>query len=718
MSEESLFSPSWYRVARLRPRLRGHARIHRHFYRGQLWYVVQDHVSGRFHRFSPAAYVVIGLMDGRHTLEEIWQQAAARLGDEVPGQDEVIQLLTSLHRADLLQSDILPCAEELQERDRKRRRKERLQGLKNPLAIRIPLLDPDRLLSLFMPLVRPLFSPAGFFLWLLAVGAALLAAVGHWQELSGNLSDRILAMENLALLTLAFVVVKACHELGHGFAVKRWGGEVHEMGIMLLVLMPVPYVDASAAAAFAEKGRRMVVGAAGIMVELLIAALALAVWLHAEPGAVRALAFNVMFVAGVSTLIFNGNPLLRFDGYYVLADFLEIPNLGLRANQYLGYLIQKHLFRLKEARSPVSARGEAPWLLFYAIASFCYRMVVMIGIALFVAGQYFTLGLLLAAWSLLQAVVLPLGRQLAFLFSSPALRGRRVFAMGASAVLLALAAGLLGLVPAPYGTRAEGVLWVPEDARVHAGVDCRLLEVVAAADSLVERGQVLLRCEAPELAAQAAVVAAQLAELQARYALEIMDDRVTAQLTREEMRRLEATAARLRARLAELEIRSPARGLFVLDRPEDLPGRYVRQGEALGYVLEPDAPLIARVVVDQDGVELVQRSQRIEARLAERLDQVLPAHLVRAVPEASDSLPSAALSLEGGGLFAAQGGEGAGQALRTLQKLFQVDVELQAAQPPQAVGGRVYVLFRQDPLPLARQWYRSARQLFLSRLGI
>ena len=137
--------------------------------------------------------------------------------------------------------------------------------------------------------------------------------------------------------------MKALHECGHGFATKVLGGEVHEAGIILLALMPVPYVDASAASAFRSKGQRVLVGAGGMLVELFLASLALFVWLLVEPGPVRAVAWNVMLIGGVSTLVFNANPLLRFDGYYILADAIDIPNLGSRANAWLGWTAERHL---------------------------------------------------------------------------------------------------------------------------------------------------------------------------------------------------------------------------------------------------------------------------------------------------------------------------------------------------------------------------------------
>ena len=158
----------------------------------------------------------------------------------------------------------------------------------------------------------------------------------NWPELSMNTSDRVLALENIFLMALVYPVVKLIHEFGHAYVLKKWGAEVHEMGIMFLVFFPVHYVEASESISFSSKYQRMLVGAIGVMVELFLAASAMILWANIEPGVVRTLAFNTMIVAGVSTLLFNGNPLLKFDAYYVLSDYLEIPNLASKANAYWG----------------------------------------------------------------------------------------------------------------------------------------------------------------------------------------------------------------------------------------------------------------------------------------------------------------------------------------------------------------------------------------------
>jgi len=716
MSNTSLFSPSWYRVASLHPRLQSHAQIHRHFYRGQLWYVVQNHSTGRFHRFSPEAYFFIGLMDGKLSLNEIWELAAQRMGDDIPTQEEVINLLAQLHRADVLQSDSMPATEELQLRDSAQLRRKRLQTLRSPLAIRIPLLDPEKLLHGLTPLIAPLFSGFGFVLWLVTVGWAALLAAGNWSALTDNISDRVLAMDNLLLLWITFPFVKALHELGHGFAVKRWGGEVHEMGIMFLVFMPVPYVDASAASAFQNKSQRMVVGAAGMLVEMLIAGLAMLLWLNVEPGIVRALAFNVMLIAGVSTVLFNGNPLLRLDGYYILMDWLEMPNLGARANQYLGYLIQRYAFNLGNAQSPVSAAGEQGWLVFYSIASFCYRMFIFVTIAWFIAGEYFVIGVLLAIWAAATTLVYPFLKQLWFLFSSPKLSKHRGRALLISGAFAASVAAIFMLIPLPSGSVVEGVIWAPEKSLVRANTAGMITRLVTQSDQAVAVSDILVECQDPDLPAEVRVLKAQLIELQARYDAEILTDKTQAQITRQDIDHVNGMLVRAEERLQDLIVRSPTDGVFVVSNPQDMPGRFVRRGEVIGYVLDY-AAITARIIVAQEDVDLVRKHVRdIEVRMADRLTVTIPASLQREVPAATDELPSQVLSVAGGGSIATRPNEeGANIALR---KLFQFDIKLHTTIPISNIGERVYVRLLREPEPLAIQWFRVGRQLFLTKFNV
>lgn len=712
----SLFSPSWYRVAGLTPRLRSHARIHRHRYRGQTWYVLQDRATERFHRFSPAGYSLIGLMDGRRTVQEIWELAAGRLGDEAPTQDEMITLLGQLHGADVLQCDVPPDTAELLERRQRQQRQSWLGNLFSLFAWRIPLFDPERLLERLLPAVRPLFGWPGGALWLAVVGPALALAAAHWTDLTHDVTDRILAPQNLVLLWFLFPVLKTAHEFGHAFAAKAFGGEVHDMGVMILVLTPVPYVDASAAWAFGERWRRVAVGLAGMAVETFLAALALFLWLSVEPGTVRTLAYNAIFLAGISTVVFNANPLLRFDGYYVLGDLLEIPNLRARSTAYVRFLCERYLLGSREAQPPEATAGERAWFVFYATAAFCYRIVVVAAILLFIAGKFFLVGMLLAAGATILWVAVPAAKGVTFLLTHPRLRAVRSRAVGVTAILAGGLAAVLALVPIPLRTQAEGVVWIPEESLVRAGVEGFVDRVAARPGSRVRRGEVLIVCADPALATEVRVLEARLRELEARYAGHRPQDRVKAQIINEELGVVAERLARARGRDADLTIRSQADGTFVLPLAENLPGRLVRQGELLAYVLNLET-ITVRTVVRQDDIDLVRhRTQRVDVRLAERLAETLPAAVRHILPGASDQLPSQALGSQGGGQLGTDPSDALGAT--AIERVFQVDLALPTNGGASHAGGRVYVRFHHGWEPLLAQGYRRVRQLFLSRFHV
>jgi putative peptide zinc metalloprotease protein len=710
-----LHSSSWYRVAQLRPRLRAHARIHRHHYRGQLWYVLEDRISHKMHRFNPIAHYVIGLLDGKRTVQEIWDSATERFGDDAPNQDEVIRLLGQLHAAEVLQSEAMPDLAELARRARRGRKKTWLQNLLSPLAIRIPLIDPDRALERWLPWYRPWFGWIGVLLWCAVVTAGAVQAGAHWADLTEDVASRVLAPENLLLLLLIFPLVKLLHEFGHACAVKAWGGEVHEMGVMLLVLMPIPYVDASAASAFRETHRRLVVGAAGMIVEVFVASLAMLLWINMEPGLTRAVLYNVMLIAGISTVVFNANPLLRYDGYYILADLVQIPNLRVRANQYLAHLVEHRLIGVSNVDSNAE-EGERAWLAFYAVASFLYRTFVMCAIALFIAAEYFILGVLLALWALATSFALPLLKGLGYLLMHQRLRRRRPRALAVTAA----AGGALYLaffvVPVPLWSNADGVIALPEESHLRAGADGFVRRVAAEPGSTVKRGTLLVESEDPLLQLKVRMLEAQLRLLEARANAERVESRVKWALTLEEVSAVLAELEQARRRSAELDIVAAANGTFVLTKAAvDLPERFLRRGEPVGYVL-PAGKASARVLVSQDQVDLVRsRTERVEVKLAGRLYDTFEAAIRREVPAASNRVTNLALSSAGGG--SAPLDPRATKEPRTLDAWFEFEIEMPATSTL-VLGEHVYVRFEHGTEPLAPRIYRSMRQLFMRQFTV
>src|SRR5687767_7474933 len=320
------FSESWYRVKDLRARLRPSAQISRQYYRGERWYVVRDPAGNQYHRLSDPAYRFVGLLNGQRTVGEAWDLAGGQLADDAPTQPEVIQILSHLYSANLIDADVTPDAAVLLRRHKKLTQRKMQGRLMNILFPRIPLWDPDRFLRTWMPIVRLGFSKIGAIIWLALVVFAIARLAPEWHTIAKAAQDSV-RPHNWLWLWAVFVVIKLIHELGHAFACRRFGGECHELGIMFLVFIPTPYVDASTAWSFPNKWHRIFVGAAGMIVELFFAALCTFFWVSTrDPYSVPAqLAFNAMLVASVTTVIFNANPLLRYDGYYILSDWLEIP---------------------------------------------------------------------------------------------------------------------------------------------------------------------------------------------------------------------------------------------------------------------------------------------------------------------------------------------------------------------------------------------------------
>ena len=657
------------------------------------------------------------MMDGRRTIQEIWENLSTRIDDveEQPTQDETIQLLTQLHHADLLHGDLLPDMRELSERSRKRSRREVLMRVMNPLALRIPLFDPDRFLELTTPMVRLIFSRVGFAVWLVVVGFGILLAVRHLEALANDAVAMAFTGQNLLLMAVTYIVIKSIHEFGHGYATKVWGGEVHEIGIMILVLMPVPYIDASSASAFSQKWRRALVASAGIMTEALLAALAIVFWVLAEPGLARTIAFNVILIGGVSTILFNGNPLLRFDGYYALCDVLEIPNLGTRANRYFLYLVRREVLGVRGEDSPVTAQGEAGWFFVYSVSAFFYRLFIMVTICLFIATQLFFLGVILALFALFYSIVWPVIKGIRYFATHAGLRGHRARGLGIFSAGIAMISAFALYLPLPYSTMSQGVVQLPESSFVRAqgngfvrAINVRPGQVVSEGTSLIEMQDVVLH---GRLNAQRKV----LAEVTARKREAEVSDRVQARLLAEQIRHAEADIASTERQLRELTIHSGKSGRVIVPRVRDLVGRFVTKGEILAYVMNPE-DLVVRVVVDQGSVDLVRyQTNRITVRRVEDLRNVVEARIVREVPMAQTMLPSAALGTDGGGEIVFAGDVG---TPRTFEGMFNFDLALSDARKAGFVGTRVYVRFDHGKVALGPRFVRELRQVFLTHFRI
>ena len=547
----------------------------------------------------------------------------------------------------------------------------------------------------------------------------LVLAGQHWTALTENLSDRVLSAGNLALLWLVYPLVKAVHEWAHGMAVKAWGGNVREIGLMFIIFTPVPYVDATASYSFPSKWARAAVAAAGIMAELSLGAVALYVWLAAESGLVTAVAYNVVLIAGVSTLLINGNPLMRYDGYFIATDLLELPNLAQRATQYCSYLVDRWAFGAREARPPegvTNDRGERWILLFYGIVSPIYRLLITIGLIWFVASEYLLVGAIMALMAIWSTLLVPLWKGWKHLAEAPALLRRRENAMRRTALALVLLAAFIGLVPLPFHSVHQGVVWLPDEAIVRAEVSGHVAQVQRAPGAAVAAGDILLQLENLPLQAELGQAAALVVQAEARLRKAQVDEQVKVAPLLADLQARQARLADAQRRVLALEVHAGAAGRWVPQATTELQGRHVQRGAVLGHVVAGPSQRV-RAAIPQEDMDLINAHlEAVQVRLPGRPAQVLDARLLRQVPGGERLLVSAALGTGGGGAIAVDPAREGGTT--PLQRVF--DLELGLAQPvPSAVfGERVDVRFDLGHAPLGWQWFLRLRQVFLAHLNL
>ena len=720
---QALLSEHWHVLRFLRPRLRdGVQPLHR-LLRGRPWVLLSDPATQRFHRMTPQVWQVLQLFDGRRTLDDIWTaasaipaQAAAQPGHLAVSQHELVTLVGTLHANNLLHTQVAPDAGEMFERFERQQRQRFKQGWLNPMSIRVPLLHPDAWFDRHAGLARAVCSLPVLLLWLTLVLPALFLAWQHWAALTDNLSDRVLSASNVALIWLVYPLVKAVHEVAHGLACKAFGGSVREMGLMFLIFTPVPYVDASASYRFPSKWRRALVAAAGIMAELLLGALALYVWLGAESGLVSALAFNVVLIAGVSTLLVNGNPLMRYDGYFILCDLLEAPNLGQRATQYWVYLLDRYAFGARDAQPPLQVQGERLWLLLYGAVSPVYRLFITFGLIAFVASEYLFIGAVMAVLAAWGAIVMPLWKGWKHLSEGGSLARRRDTARRRTLLALGTAAAFIGLVPLPFLSVHQAVVWVPDEAIVRATWSGHIGGEPRPAGSTVAAGDTLLLLDSPTLTADLGVAAAAVARAQAQLRQAEVSTPAQAAPLRDELAMRQSKLDDLQARVSALQVRPTVAGRWVPKAPTELAGRHARRGDVLGYVVGGPSAIV-RTAVPQEDMELIRsRLQSVQVRLAHPLGAPIAADLQRQVPGGEFELVSAALGTTGGGDIAVDPSQPGGT--RALKRVF--DLELRLAQPSDAAvfGDHAFVRFDLGYAPLGWQWFLRLRQLFLARFNV
>jgi len=705
----ALHSPDWYRVAPLKLRLRGGVGVSRQAVRGEIWHVLTDPVSGRHHRFNDGAYRFIAACDGQHTLDEVWTGRLAEAGDAAPTQGEAIAIVAQAHAANLLIGNVAPDAAALVKAQTRRRRQRRQQQV-NPFAFRVRLWNPDAFLDRTLPYLRWLFDARmRLALWALVLAGLVVAGLNA-SEFNHDVRTQLATPRLLLLMWLAYPVLKALHELAHAYTVKTHGGEVVEIGIVLMLLTPVPYVDASAATAFADKRQRVAVASAGILVEAVAAALAMFAWAALEPGLARDLCLAVITVGGLSTLLVNGNPLMRFDGYHVLCDRFELPNLALRSARWWALALRRHLLRMPQSRFDGVLAGEWPWLVGFTPLAWAWRLMLLATLAVALADLSAMLGLALLAAAAWMALVRPVWSTMRWVWNSPEAAGQRVRLAAALGTVAAATVAAVFAVPLPQRTHAPAVVWLPDEAMLRLHSEARVEEILVADGQRVTAGTPIARLSNEELVAELARVRAQLtaAEVERQRHFEL--DAAKAAVAEDDIQRLTAQVRHLQDQADHLTLRAGADGQVAMAEAQRQIGRWLPQGHTLAHVLPGGAPLVRALVRNEDVGLVRERPGAIEVVLAHAAGLALPAAVGRAVPLATSQLPSAALGDSAGGPIATDHGDASGRTATEPRFIF----DLRLPEGAQAhVGARALVTFTHGQVSAAGWLARAWRQAFL-----
>ena len=681
---------------------------------------MRDPAGNQYHRLSDPAYRFVGLLNGQRTVGEAWDLAGGQLADDAPTQPEVIQILSHLYSANLIDADVTPDAAVLLRRHKKLTQRKMQGRLMNILFPRIPLWDPDRFLKTWMPVVRVGFSKLGALLWLIVVGFAVSQLLPEGEAIKAAARNSI-NPGNWMYLWAVFVVIKLIHELGHAFACRRFGGECHELGIMFLVFIPTPYVDASSAWGFPNKWHRIFVGAAGMIVELFVAAVIAVGWVHMDHNTLLAqLCFNAMLVASVSTVIFNANPLLRYDGYYILSDWLEIPNLRQKSSEYTLGLIKRHVYRVR-MQQPLPPVGQRVWLFFYSIASSIYRIFVGFAIMLLVYFQIPVLGVLMAIGGLITWALVPIFKMTKYLLLEPELHRKRPRAIGFTLAVTAAVVILVGLVRFPVNIDQVGVI-EPVNKEVMRGRTAGFIvefgrhpdgRPLKDGDS-VKKGQVLWVAEDKKLDTQIEGYKSHVAQLEIEVREAAGDDALKRDVLMDQLQLARDQLAQALEQQADLTVVAPFDGQLIAPNLHEMMNRHLARGAEAAVVADTRQLEVVTLVEQRDSQQVLNaRNPKTEIRPSGSLMTILYGTAIEDRGPAHDYATHPALTQAGGEEIAVDPHDPSGKKLATPQ--FELRVKLADDDARFVAGQKAYVRFKLDKQPLIEQWGRRFWQLIQKR---
>ena len=688
------------------------------FENGESFVSVEDPVRSKHYRIGLAEYRFIAKINGERSNANIFellknetgaQQGQQQASNELP-QDQIVQIanwLLAMNLVTVNQSDnslrLNAMAQQIE--------RAKMKSWLNPISIRFSLFNPNRFLKSIQPATEWLFSSWFFVLWVMIGVYSLVCLVDNWQRVYAS-SANVLSSGSWIWLLITWFVLKVVHESAHGIACRKYGGEVPEFGVVFILFAPMAFVNVTSMWRFVNRWQRMVVSAAGMYVEFLVAFLAIIVWSQTD-GVVASIAFSVMVMSSVTTILFNANPLMRFDGYFLLSDLLAIPNLYGKGGQWFSETTKQLFFGVPK-QTQFHANERVPVAIYGALA-FVWRILIGLGLIIAASVLLQGAGLVLSGIGVVTWFALPILRQIVSLTDSNGqVKINKIRTAVSVACLVGFIVAGVYVFQAPATKSAPAIVQLHNESVIRSDASGFVTAIHVAEGQTVAKGDLLIELENPELAnelveltrlREEAKIQSRIHQQQGNQAMVQAETQRVYGLTDQIVEKQSATKG--------LQVLATDDGVIVQRQLANRLGSFVEQGDELLTVAKLDSKEVV-VSVDQSEYDATVWTTGKQLRLMFPGKAVVNATLVSINPRASQSptFPS---------LTATQGGS---LPVRTLVKSpsddnelnfellsprFDVTVSLPGDLGDQVLAGqRGYAYFESTEQSLASYLYLAA----------
>lgn len=658
--------------------------------------VIEDPLRSRFFQIGYREYQFIMLLDGRRSIDEIVEAMQQDRGDQDFTADMASKICDWLSSVHLFDSPSLNRTQHLRRAAQAKANQNKL-GVLNPISFRLNLLNPDRILKKVTPVAKHFFSGWMFCIWLLLGGYAWSIVVGDYDRFCDS-SAGFWATDRWVWLIAVWAGLKVLHEMAHGVACQKYGGEVPEAGVLLILFAPLAFVNVTSSWRFSSRWQRMVVSAAGMYIELLIAFLAVIVWGQASSPWITDLCYQIVIMAGISTLLFNANPLLRFDGYYLLSDLLGIVNLYGKGSAWFGDRIRHFTFGFP-LDNAICGKRELPFVAAYGLCSFVWRIVLSVSLLLVASTLFGGIGLILAVIGGIFWIWLPLksflGKILVAANKTPIDRLR--FSCVATGFITVILVCFYGL-KAPEISRAPAIVQFHDERMIRAASSGFVRELEVQNGQSVSEGQRLLVIENPDLNHDLNSLrqAREVATIQAR----IHGQRNEISLQQAEfanIKSLDEQISEMETKVAQLQILAPFDGVVFRRGLANLDGSYVQQGEVLMHFADPSKKQVL-MSIDEEQFKAVEINIKAPVRFVFHGVELVRSNIDSIEPQASDIPIDPSMIAPSGGPLAVQQRDALDRAssdeeFRLVRPQFVGKSELQPAISKRLKAGQLGTAF-------------------------